>query len=77
MDHGASCLVTHPNREPSQKDHCPPTHLTRHVGAVSPLFLALRLLCGLGNLATRLLGLGDALDDTNSDGLTHVAKDAD
>ena len=69
-------LVTHPNREPTRNDHSPPTHLTRQVGAVSPLFLALHLLCGLGNLATRLLGLGDALDDTNSDGLTHVAKDA-
>lgn len=35
------------------------------------LFLA-SLLGGLGDLATTLVGLGDGLDDTDSDGLSHV-----
>lgn len=36
------------------------------------LFLA-SLLGGLGDLATSLVGLGDGLDDTDSDGLSHVS----
>ena len=40
--------------------------------SLNPLFLALGLLCGLGDLAGTLVDLGNALDDTDSDGLTHV-----
>ena len=38
-----------------------------------PLFLTSGLLCGLGDLAAGFLGLGHALDDTNSDGLDKVS----
>ena len=41
-------------------------------GMCSPLFL-LSLLGRLGDLARALVGLGNALDDTDRDGLTHVA----
>lgn len=36
------------------------------------LFLALCLLGGFGDLASTLVSLGNALDDTNGNGLTHV-----
>merc|ERR1712087_958152 len=41
------------------------------LGSRTRLFLA-GLLGGLGDLATRLLALGDGLDDTDGDGLSHV-----
>jgi len=45
----------------------------RDTHGVSTLFLA-RFLCRLCHLSRTLVGLGDGLDDTDSDGLPHVAN---
>lgn len=61
------CLVRQPVETSSTK-HIPLGNFM----SWTPLFLALSLLGGLGDLAGSLVGLNDALDDTDGDGLTHV-----
>lgn len=50
------------------------SHLTSQLCVKNLLFLALYFLRGLGDLAASLVGLDYALDDTDSDGLTHVTE---
>ena len=68
MDRDAKCLVKTANRTIVHQ-----AHLAWQLNVMcSPLLLALCLLCSLGDLASTLVGLGNALNDTDGNGLTHV-----